>query len=237
MDIRILQLVEGAQQARGLTVVIDVFRAFTVAAYVFNNGAKCVIPVGELELAYEIKAQNPSFLLIGERNGEAPAGFDFGNSPTEVERVDFTDQTVIQTTSAGTQGVANAHHADEIITGSFVNAPAIVSYIQARRPRQVSLVCMGNAAVSPSDEDTLCAQFIKDSLQDKITDFEQIRNYLREYHSAQKFFNTEKEWAPQTDFDLCLDLGRFSFVLQVSKEPGWPTYLRRIDVQLPTRDL
>ena len=32
MNIKILQLIEGAKQATGLTVIIDVFRAFTVAA-------------------------------------------------------------------------------------------------------------------------------------------------------------------------------------------------------------
>jgi 2-phosphosulfolactate phosphatase len=30
MDIRILECLEGASRARGLTVIIDVFRAFTV---------------------------------------------------------------------------------------------------------------------------------------------------------------------------------------------------------------
>ncbi len=33
MNIRVLELIEGARQAKGLTVVIDVFRAMTVEAY------------------------------------------------------------------------------------------------------------------------------------------------------------------------------------------------------------
>ena len=32
MEINILQLLEGAKQAKGLTVIIDVFRAFSVEA-------------------------------------------------------------------------------------------------------------------------------------------------------------------------------------------------------------
>lgn len=35
MNIKILHLVEGAKQSTGLTVVIDVFRAFSMEAYLF----------------------------------------------------------------------------------------------------------------------------------------------------------------------------------------------------------
>ena len=119
MDIRILQLIKGAREAKGLTVIIDVFRAFSTACYVFGNGARRIIPVGDFDTARELKKQNPTFFLIGERGGERPPDFDYGNSPTEIKHVDFTGRTVIQTTSAGTQGIANAWQAKEIITGSF----------------------------------------------------------------------------------------------------------------------
>jgi 2-phosphosulfolactate phosphatase len=218
MDIRILQLIDGARQAKGLAVIIDVFRAFSTACYVFGNGARRIIPVDNLEVAYQLKKQHPSFLLMGERNGMKQSGFDYGNSPAEIERVDFTDRTVIHTTSAGTQGIAKAQQAEEIITGSFCNAGAIIGYIRSRGCSQVSLVCMGQAAREPSDEDTLCAQLIKDSLEGKTPDFERIHTYLRGYHTARKFFNPEIAWAPERDFDLCLDLNRFDFVLNVQTD-------------------
>ena len=44
MNIRILQLIEGARQARGLTVVIDVFRAYSLEAYLLHRGAEKIIP-------------------------------------------------------------------------------------------------------------------------------------------------------------------------------------------------
>ena len=40
MDIRILELIEGAKRAQGLTVVIDVFRAFSLECYLFARGAR-----------------------------------------------------------------------------------------------------------------------------------------------------------------------------------------------------
>ncbi len=48
MNIKILQLLEGAQNALGLTVIIDVFRAFTTACYAFDLGASKIIPVGDM---------------------------------------------------------------------------------------------------------------------------------------------------------------------------------------------
>jgi 2-phosphosulfolactate phosphatase len=218
MNIRILQLIEGAKQATGLTVIIDVFRAFSTACYVFGNGADCIIPVNELELAYQLKRQHPDCFLIGERGGERPPEFDYGNSPAEIEHVDFSGHTVIHTTSAGTQGIANAVRADEIITGSFCNVGAICRYIQTQRPEQVSLVCMGNAALHPTDEDMLCAQYIKESLKGASPDFTAIRTHLQKYESALKFFNPAITWAPERDFELCTSLNHFDFVLRV--QPG-----------------
>ena len=45
MNTQILQLIDGAKSARGLTVIIDVFRAFSVEAYLFAQGADKIIPV------------------------------------------------------------------------------------------------------------------------------------------------------------------------------------------------
>lgn len=230
MNIEILHLLEGARRASGLTVIIDVFRAFSAACFMFARGASRILPVGDLDLAYALKMKNPDYLLVGERKGQKPTGFDYGNSPTEIEAVDFTNRTVIQTTSAGTQGIANALNADEIITGSFVNGQAIVSYIRSKDPDQVSLVCMGHEAAEPSDEDTLCAEFIRDSLSGKKTDFGLIRACLRKCHAAQKFFDPDKAWAPERDFHLCLDLGRFDFVLVTKTDMYGTIYLQKIDL-------
>ena len=58
MNIKILQLIEGARQATGLAVIIDVFRAFTVEAYLVNNGVQKLIPVGDKQIAYDYKEKN-----------------------------------------------------------------------------------------------------------------------------------------------------------------------------------
>ena len=55
MQIEILHLIEGAKQARGLAVIIDVFRAFSTTCYAVRNGAAKIIPVGDVDLAYRLK--------------------------------------------------------------------------------------------------------------------------------------------------------------------------------------
>ena len=122
MKINRLSLIKGARRAVGLTVIIDVFRAFTTDAYVFGNGASKVYPVVSKEQAFELKRVHPDYLLIGEINGLKIKGFDYGNSPYEVMNVDFSERIVVQRTSAGTQGILNAVNSEEILPGSFVMA-------------------------------------------------------------------------------------------------------------------
>ena len=93
MHIDILDLIEGAKQARGLTVIIDVFRAFSTACYVVRNGARQIIPVGDVDLAYKLREENPDYILMGERKGKMLAGFDYGNSPADIQNVDFSGKT------------------------------------------------------------------------------------------------------------------------------------------------
>lgn len=217
MNITIHHFIKGAQNAIGLTVVIDVFRAFSTACYVFANGADKIIPVGELEIAYRLKKENPHFVLIGEREGRKQPGFDYGNSPTEIENVDLSGKTIVQTTSAGTQGLANAKNADKIITGSFVNAGTIVEYIRKRQPKTVSLVAMGKSGMEEAMEDTLCAEYIKSALEGKPMDFNEIYIQLLESEAGKEFFDPDCHWRPKSDFELCLKLDRFNFVLRVEK--------------------
>jgi 2-phosphosulfolactate phosphatase len=220
MDINILQLIDGARDARGLTVIIDVFRAFSTACYAFDSGASKIFPIGEIELAYQLKEKNPEYILVGERNEQKLPGFDFGNSPSQLLAANLKGKTIIHTTSSGTQGIANAKNADEIITGSFVNAVAIVKYIQQIQPKTVSLVCMGYACKYPTDEDTFCAEWIKNELEGKPNDFTKMVEIIRNGSGA-RFFDPEKQsWSPQSDFELCLDLGHFDFILKVENEGG-----------------
>ncbi len=231
MNIRILHMVGGAREATGLTVIIDVFRAFTVETYLMRNNARRIYPVGDMQIALDYKAQHPKdTILCGERNGIMIQGFDFGNSPSQLENTDLTGKTVIHTTSAGTQGIANAINADEVITGSLVNAAAIAEYIKRQNPETVSLVCMGLNAKSQTEEDNLCAYYIKSLLEgDPIPDMYKQIDDLR-HTSGAKFFDESHPEFPQQDFFLSTALNTCNFVLRLKKNPDGLDYMERIDV-------
>lgn len=229
MEISILQNIDGAKQAKGLTVIIDVFRAFSTACYVFGNGAEKIIPVGDIQIAYRLKKENPDFVLMGERHGVIQPGFDFGNSPWQVSNVSFRNKTVVLTTTAGTQGIVNAKGAGEIITGSFVNIDAIVKYIKFKNPEIVSLVCTGSANEQIMDEDAYCAQFIKNELLQKPNDFKKITEHLKEAGFAKHFFDPKRQSHPLEDFELCMVLNRFNFVLKTQDYKKNLVCLKKLD--------
>lgn len=214
MDIRIFHNTEGAKKAKGLTVIIDVFRAFSTECYVMAGGANKIIPVGNLSDAYRLKEKNPSFILMGEQSGEKPAGFDFGNSPYQIHHIDFSGKTVVHISTAGTKGLSNAKKSSEIVTGSFVNLGAITRYIRSRQPDILSLVCTGTANETIKDEDALCAEYIKNELLNLPNDFAKIVRHLKSGGYIDRFLDPTIPKYPIEDVDYCLALDRFDFVIK-----------------------
>ncbi len=170
MKVEIQEFVEGARKAKGLTVIIDVFRAFSVACYLFDSGASAVIVTAEVPKALELKKRYKNCLLVGERNERKIDGFDFGNSPTEIISADIAGKIIIQSTTAGTYGLIKAN-ADIVITGSILNAGAVANYIKLIDPENVSLVAMGYRASVSAEEDLLCAEMIEDKLLGRNSNF------------------------------------------------------------------
>lgn len=230
MNIKILQLIEGAKQATGITVVIDVFRAFSVEAYLMAAGAETIIPVGDIEIARAYKQNHPEVLLAGERDGIMCEGFDFGNSPSQNSGLDVTGKTIVHTTSAGTQGIANARNADMILTGSLVNARAVANFIKKQDPQEVSLVCMGLCAVAEAEEDVLCAEYIKSLLLGDPIDLTEGIEHLKCTTGAKFFDSSQNQVYPKADFDFCTQVNKFDFVLKVEKGSDGLDRIRKVTV-------
>ena len=55
MKINKKYLLQGAQEATGLTIIIDVFRAFSTACYLYQAGVKTIIPTDSLNFAYKYR--------------------------------------------------------------------------------------------------------------------------------------------------------------------------------------
>lgn len=229
MRVHVTDYVAGARTARGIAVVIDVFRAFSLAAHATARGAQRIIPIADVDAARALKREHPEWLLVGERHARRLPGFDCGNSPTELESIDVAGRTLIHTTHAGTQGLTHATAASQVLTGALVNAGALARYLRASGAEEVTLVRMGHQARERCDEDDLCAQLLLARLSDEPFDTDTIRERLRTADSAKKFFDPACDWAPERDFELCTQVDRFDFVLELDRRGVWPS-LRRIDV-------
>ena len=230
MKIKKSDFISGATQAEGIVVIIDVFRAFSVACYCFQKGAERIYPVGEIAEAVSLSRDIPGSILIGERYGKKLDGFDFGNSPTEIAAADLESKIVIHTTHAGTQGLVNALLADELLTGAFVNASATAKYIRDRSPQLVTLVRMGFNAEISSDEDNACADYLESLLTNKNFDSHAVKHKLAKSPCAERFFDPAKPWNPVSDFDLCLDIDLFDFAIRSAVDEQGRLFLSKIEI-------
>ena len=221
MKINCLRLKEGAMQARGVVVIIDVFRAFSVEACLYAKNVQKVMPVGSIEEALRLKEANDDVVLIGERNGVKLEGFDFGNSPSTVLKHDFTGKTVVHTTSAGTLGLSCAKDADVLLTGALVNAKATAKYILALNPKEVSLVSLGWNGERDTEEDLLCAMYLKSLLEgNEMKNIRELADELRNSEGKKFFDETQQDVFPKEDFFVCVDVDRFDFAIVVEHVDG-----------------
>lgn len=210
MEIRQLIGVGGAKEAEGLAVVIDIMRAATVEAYAFGQGAESIIPVATKEEAFDFKKNNPEILLMGEIGGLKIDGFDYGNSPSEIVKVDLKDRILVHRTTSGTQGLVNATKAKELIFGSFVTCSSIINYIEAQNPHVVSIVSM-------DPEDIVFSRFLEESLSGEHPDIQNAEKALYAHPYMEWFNNPAKPEFPVVDIDYALDLNRFNFLCLVKK--------------------
>jgi len=214
-----LHLLDGARTARGLTVIIDVFRAFSTAAYAVERGATEVVLVGEVEDAFALRERWPDARIMGEVHGRRVDGFDFGNSTSAIAQADLAGRRLIQRTSAGTQGVLAAQNADTIVLGSFVCAGAIVRYAQGIAPSLVSLVAMGMRGERAAAEDEACAALLEARLSGRSLDEAALIHDLV-HGGAGARFEEDSDDFPRADVDYCLRLDAFEFVLRVESREG-----------------
>jgi 2-phosphosulfolactate phosphatase len=130
----------AAARAGSIVVVVDAFRASTTIAVLVSKGAR-VVPVASIEKAYSFAGAD---LRIGERGSAKVAGFDFGNSPTEILDAEVPrNSTVALSTTNGTRVVEAARGARAILTGAFVNAGALAEDLAAGTYDGAEVVVIG----------------------------------------------------------------------------------------------
>jgi 2-phosphosulfolactate phosphatase len=152
---------ENYQHKDKNVVVIDVLRATSTINTILFSGAKSVMPVETLDECMKLRDQG--CIIMAERMGKKVEGFDFGNSPTKIEKSEFEGKDVGIATSNGTKAIVKTKGSHITLIGSFLNLSKIIEYINNSN-NDVLLVCSGWKG-STNLEDTLCAGAIVAGLQ------------------------------------------------------------------------
>ena len=220
MEIRLGSQVRDAREAEGTAIIIDVFRAFTTAAVAFSRGVDKIILVAELGEALELRRRGLAEACVGEVDGMMPEGFDFGNSPYELSRADVEGRRLIQSTRAGTVGVAAATGAERIYAGSLVTAEATAKAVLRDSPQTVSIVAMGAEGRSRADEDEQCALYIRNLLLGLRPDRSAVRSLVLAGAEAQKYGDPAQPHFHSRDRDMAVEIDTVSFAIEIVRRDG-----------------
>ncbi len=158
--------VSQAQQD-DIYIVIDVIRATTTLAVMFDQGAARVLVAGTVAEAREAAHKVPGRLLCGERNVKPLPGFDYGNSPVQFSELDLSGCELILTTTNGTRAFYACPAHTIRLAGCFYNAQAVTSHalrLARERKSNIALVCSGELEYFALD-DAVCAGYLALELQ------------------------------------------------------------------------
>jgi 2-phosphosulfolactate phosphatase len=120
-----------AREQKAVAVVVDALRASATITCLLQQGAEDVMVVKEVHEAYAYRRTHPETLLVGERGGLKVDGFDFGNSPTEIQQADVHGKRLVFTSTTGAQRLVDCLGATAIIVGTPINASAVARQVAA----------------------------------------------------------------------------------------------------------
>ncbi|MGW1807353.1 2-phosphosulfolactate phosphatase [Streptomyces sp. NPDC002078] len=223
--------IPGTPKAPDVAVVVDVMRAFTVAAWAFRRGAERIVFAATQQEALELKARHPGRLAF--QDGEPVPGFDLANSPAQLRSLDVRGRTVVQKTTAGTAGALAVADAGLLLCASFVVAGATAEVLRRARPKTVTFVVTGDGG--RAEEDLACAEYI--AARVRAADADPAPYLERARHSdgaARLADGVRRGWAgvhPE-DAAMCLEADTFPFAMAAARVDGH-LVLRPVDTGDP----
>ena len=209
--------ISECKSASGAAVVIDVMRAYTVAAWAIHLGVSRMILVDDIDIALELKSRLPGSLAL--KDGAPVEGFDLYNSPADLQDADIRGKTIVQRTTAGTIGAVAVRHCNPLICTGFVCASAVARRLRNLAPDELAYVVTGEDGTA--EEDLSCAEFIDALIGDPGTDPAPYLRRASESRAAVDIRQAAAEGYPginPRDVEMCLDVNRFNFTLEASVE-------------------
>jgi 2-phosphosulfolactate phosphatase len=158
---------EQEVRARTVYIVVDVIRATTTLAVMFERGVRRVYVARDVSEARAMRATLPGALVAGEVAATPPPDFDHGNSPEEWGHLEVTGREVLYSTTNGARALHASRGGGPIFAGSLRNATAVshAALAAARRlgaegaGAEVLVVCSGLGG-QPAEDDSLCAAWL-----------------------------------------------------------------------------
>ncbi|WP_432150146.1 2-phosphosulfolactate phosphatase [Streptomyces sp. bgisy029] len=197
-----------------VAVVVDVMRAYTVAAWAFARGAEKIVLAESLDEVLSLKARHPEWTAL--KDGPPAPGFDAVNSPGLLRSLDLGGRTVVQKTTAGTVGALAVKDASLVLCAGFVVAEATAQVLRARAADSVTFVVTGEDGVA--DEDLACAQYIARRVTEDGTDAAEFLRRAGDSRAAVELAEGVRQGVHADDIALCLELDRFPFAMVAALE-------------------
>jgi 2-phosphosulfolactate phosphatase len=211
--------IAGAQSARGVVVVIDVLRSFTVSAYALAGGARECLLVTTVDRAQTLARRIAGAVVCAEEDALPVDGVAISNSPTQIAATDLEGRTLIQRSSAGTPVMDAVREGDAMFAGSLVVAGATAQACLLRKPSTVTLV-----ASADFPEDHACAKYLEGLLTGRKVDASELDSWLEPLRASDRYRRVMAgQWPgfPPTDLELSLQPDRFDFAMPVSRRDGY----------------
>ncbi|MPY30312.1 2-phosphosulfolactate phosphatase [Streptomyces adustus] len=227
MDARFLGIAE-LTDAPPVAVVVDVMRAFTVAAWAFAQGAERIVLAESLDQALALKARHPHWMAL--KDGPPAPGFDAVNSPGLLRSIDLTGRTVVQKTTAGTVGALAVKEASLVLCAGFVVAEATARLLRTRECDRVTFVVTGEEG--RAEEDLACAQYIAGRATEAETEAAAFLHRAAVSRAAAELTEGVRQGVHPDDVALCLEVDRFPFAMVAALEDSLMT-LRPHPVPVP----
>lgn len=216
-----LNRLQDQQQIADTVVVIDVLRSFTTAAVALSRGAAAIYPVESIAGAGALAARLDNAVLVGAVGGGDPVeGFDFGNSPAQMDRAALAGKNVVLSTAAGVRGLQRFHQARHLYAASLVCGRATAEAIRSTGADEVCFVITGEWVDRDGDEDIACADYIQALLEGRDVDPEAFARRVRESDFGRRF--TAGTWPnlPLADLEIAERTDYFRFAMPVDRTTG-----------------
>lgn len=201
-------------------VVIDVFRAFTTAAYVLEQNPKEYFFTNKSYVVQTLKNHFNESVLIGKPEIGFSLEYTIPNSPTRAAELSLKNKVIIHRTEAGGSGVVNAKNADIIIVLTFPTLKATVRYLKRLKDPKIIIHPMGHEAKKPSLEDDLCKEALEKELKGEIFIIKLFEEILKKGPGSYFFTKNQREY-PEEDFKKCLGEKSFDFVIKAKLFDGY----------------